>query len=147
MQLPIIPVILVVLAGASIAVQSPINAALSRAVNSPLVGAAVSFGVGFTLLAGLALVMGDGRGFGVALRQDWRLWLGGAFGAFYVWTIVWTLPRMGVVTAITALALGQLLAALVLDRIGAFGLPVREVSVPRILAALMVGGGLVLSRF
>ena len=32
-------------------------------------------------------------------------------------------------------------------RILCIGLPVRDISVPRMLAALMVGGGLVLSRF
>lgn len=147
MQLPILPVIMVVLAGACISLQAPINAALGRAVQSPLVAAAISFGVGFVLLTAAALAVGEGRGFATAVRQEWHLWLGGLLGAFYVWTIVWTLPRMGVLTAICALALGQMAAALILDRLGAFGLPVREISLPRILAALMVGGGIVLSRF
>ncbi len=147
MQLPVVPVIFVILAGVCISVQAPINTALGRAVQSPLVGAAISFGVGFVLLSFLAFVAGDGRGFATALRQEWTLWLGGVLGAFYVWTIVWTMPRMGVLTAICALALGQMVAAIVLDRIGAFGLPVREVSLPRVLAALMVGGGIILSRF
>lgn len=147
MQFPILPVIFVILAGACISVQAPINAALGRAVHSPLVAAAISFGVGFVLLTGMALVAGDGRGFATAFRQDWRLWLGGVLGAFYVWTIVWTMPRMGVLTAICALALGQMVAAIILDKMGAFGLPVREVSIPRLLAAAMVAGGILLSRF
>ncbi|AGT11253.1 DMT family transporter [Paracoccus aminophilus] len=147
MQSTIVAVIFVILAGACISVQAPINAAMGRAVQSPLVAAAISFGVGFTLLTLAAVTTGDGRGFATAFRQDWKLWTGGLLGAFYVWTIVWTMPRMGVVTAICALALGQMLAAIILDKIGAFGLPVREVSIPRICAALMVAGGLVLSRF
>lgn len=147
MQLPLIPVIFVVLAGACISLQAPLNAALGRAVQSPLVAAAISFGVGFVLLTLLALMLGEGRGFADAVKQDWRLWLGGVLGAFYVWTIVWAMPRMGVLTATCALALGQMVAALALDRMGAFGLPIREISLPRILAALMVGGGIVISRF
>lgn len=147
MQFPIVAVAFVVLAGACISVQAPLNAALSKAVQSPLAAAAISFGVGFVLLTLGALAMGEGRSFPHALRQDWRLWLGGFFGAFYVWTIVWTMPRTGVLTAVCALALGQMVAALVMDRLGAFGMPVRELSLPRILAALMVGGGIVLSRF
>ncbi len=147
MQFPFTALIFVVLAGACISIQAPINAALGRAVQSPLVAAAISFGVGFVLLGLAALASGDGRGFATALRQDWRLWLGGALGAFYVWTIVWTLPRMGVLTAICALALGQMLAAILLDKLGAFGMPVREITAPRILAAAMVAGGLALSRF
>lgn len=147
MQIPLIPVIFVVLAGACISLQAPLNAALGRALQSPLVAAAISFGVGFVLLTLLALGLGEGKGFTAAVRQDWRLWLGGVLGAFYVWTIVWAMPRMGVLTATCALALGQVVAALALDRMGAFGLPVREISLPRILAALMVGGGIVISRF
>lgn len=147
MQFSVTAIIFVILAGACISVQAPINAAMGRAVQSPLVAAAISFGVGFVLLTLAAFATGDGRGFVTAFRQDWKLWLGGILGAFYVWTIVWTLPRMGVVTAICAMALGQMVAAIILDRAGAFGLPVREVSIPRIMAALMVAGGLVLSRF
>lgn len=147
MQLAIVPVIFVILAGAAISFQAPLNAALSRGVHSPLAAAAISFGVGFVLLTVMTLVVGEGRSFITATKQDWRLWLGGFFGAFYVWTIVWTLPRMGVLTAICALALGQMVAAILLDRAGAFGMPVREISLPRVLAALMVGGGIVLSRF
>lgn len=147
MQVFIIAMVCVILAGACISIQAPINAALARGVGSPLVAASISFGVGFVLLTLAALVTGDSRGFVIALRQDWLLWIGGFLGAFYVWTIVWTLPHMGVLTAICALALGQMVAAIIMDRIGFFGLQVRDISIPRLLAAAMVGGGLILSRY
>ncbi|MDQ7776114.1 DMT family transporter [Paracoccus aminovorans] len=138
---------LVTLAGVCIAVQAPINAALGRGVQSPLAAAAISFGVGFSILALAAIGLGQGRAFLRAGSMEWWMWAGGALGAFYVWTMVWTLPRLGALTALCALALGQILAAILLDRTGAFGLPIREISLPRALAALMVGGGLILSRF
>ena len=141
------PALLIVLAGVCIAVQAPINTALARQVESPLAAAAFSFGVGFVLLVGVTLLTGQGRGLTrVGGVEPW-MWIGGFFGAFYVWAMVWSLPRLGVLTALCALALGQIVAAILLDRSGAFGLPLRDVSLPRILAALMVGGGLVLSRF
>lgn len=147
MQNPVLPIIFIILAGVCISLQAPLNAALGRSVQSPLVAAAISFGVGFVLLVLMALLAGDGGGFATALHQKWYLWLGGILGAYYVWTIVWAMPGMGVLTATCALALGQILAALILDKTGAFGLPVREISLPRMLAAVMVGGGIVLSRF
>ncbi|SMO98653.1 DMT family transporter [Paracoccus laeviglucosivorans] len=137
----------VVIGGVCIAVQAPINAALARHVASPLAAAAISFGVGFAILGVAATAMGQGRSFTRAFSADWWMLAGGILGAFYVWTIVWSLPRLGALTALCALALGQILAAILLDRIGAFGLPVRDISLPRILAALMVGGGLIMSRF
>lgn len=139
--------VLVTLAGVCIAVQAPINAALGRGVQSPLAAAAISFAVGFAILALAAIGMGQGRAFLRAGSMEWWLWTGGALGAFYVWTMVWTLPRLGALTALCALALGQILAAILLDRMGAFGLPIRDISLPRVLAALLVGAGLVLSRF
>lgn len=147
MQPTIIAAILITLGGACIATQAPINAGLARQIGSPIVAAAISFGVGFLILTGAGLLTGSGRSFGRALGVDWYFWLGGVLGAFYVWAMVWSLPRLGAFTAICAVALGQILAAILLDRFGAFGLPIKEISLPRILAALMVGGGLVLSRF
>ncbi|CAM3054761.1 transporter family-2 protein [Paracoccus aminovorans] len=147
MQFPIMAAAMVTFAGVCIAVQAPINAALGRGLQSPLAAAAISFGVGFAILALAALGLGQGRAFLRAGSMEWWMWAGGMLGAFYVWTMVWTLPRLGALTALCALALGQILAAIVLDRTGAFGLPLREISLPRVLAALMVGGGLILSRF
>lgn len=73
-------------------------------------------------------------------------WAGGLLGAYYVWSVIWGVPALGVVTAMAALILGQMAGALVLDATGAFGMPVQPVSLTRILAVLMVAGGLVLSR-
>lgn len=147
MQLAVIAAILIALAGALLATQAPLNASLSRQIGSSLAAAAISFGVGFVILGCITVLAGQGRSFGRAFHVDPWLWVGGVMGAFYVWSMVWSLPRLGALTAICALALGQIVAAIILDRIGAFGLPVREVSVPRVLAALMICGGLVLSRF
>ncbi|MTH78344.1 DMT family transporter [Paracoccus aestuariivivens] len=143
----LLPAVLIVLAGVCIAVQAPINAALGRMVESPLVAAAISFGVGFVILMSLSFVTGQGKGLSRATAAEPWMWAGGILGAFYVWAMVWSLPRLGTLTALCALALGQIVAAIILDRTGAFGLPIREISLPRIIAAAMVGGGLILSRF
>ncbi len=72
--------------------------------------------------------------------------LGGFLGAFYVWAVVWGVPQMGVVTTVAALILGQMVAALALDRLGLFGLPVQALSATRLAAAGLVAAGVVLSR-
>ena len=59
---------------------------------------------------------------------------------------IWSVAILGVVTMIAALILGQLVAALLLDASGAFGLPVKEISLTRIGAVALVAAGLVLSR-
>ncbi|MFT4014961.1 MAG: DMT family transporter [Paracoccus sp. (in: a-proteobacteria)] len=147
MNQTILAALTIMIGGFCIALQAPINAALARQVQSPLVAAAISFAVGFLILALLAVGLGQARGVARLMGAEWWMLAGGALGAFYVWSMVWSLPRLGALSALCAVALGQILAAMLLDRLGAFGLPMREISVPRILAAVMVGGGLILSRF
>jgi transporter family-2 protein len=142
----LLPATLIALGGAAISVQAPLNAALSRSLGSPLAAAAVSFAVGFVLLLALALVsVGSGP---VARLSGVPLWqlTGGFLGAFYVWSVISGVSTLGVVTAVAALILGQLVAALILDQTGAFGLAVQTISPRRVVAALLVLAGLILSR-
>ncbi|EKE43668.1 hypothetical protein OCGS_2400 [Oceaniovalibus guishaninsula JLT2003] len=144
---PALSLALIVAAGTALATQAPINVALARLSASGLVAAAISFGVGFAALTALAVALGHGGGFVRAATASPVLLTGGLLGAFYVWAMITGLPALGVLTAVSALILGQLGMALFIDAVGPFGLPVREVSPTRIAAALMVAGGLMLSRF
>ena len=138
--------VLVVLGGVALAVQAPLNAALSRTLASPVAAAAVSFGGGFVILLALTLLTaGAAPLLGLPKAPLWQ-WMGGALGAFYVWAVITAVPSLGVVTAIAALILGQVVTALILDATGAFGLSVREIGWQRLLAVALVAAGLVLSR-
>lgn len=144
--MPILPLLLVALGGAAFATQAPINAALARTLGAGVASAAVSFGVGFVvLLAATALAGSAGAFAGLTRAAPWML-VGGALGAFTVFATLTGVPRLGVVTTVAALVLGQLLAATVLDRVGAFGLPVHAITPQRLLAIALVAAGLVLSR-
>lgn len=140
------PLALVVAGGVAIAVQAPINGALGRSLSSPVAAAAVSFGVGFVLLAALTLAAGSGAVARIGSVPLWQF-AGGLLGAFYVWSMASGVGSLGVVTAVAALVFGQLAAALFIDWTGILGIAARPVSFTRLLAVLMVGGGLVLSRF
>ncbi|RKT34445.1 transporter family-2 protein [Roseovarius halotolerans] len=146
-QPPLFAMILVAVAGAAIALQSPINSALGRHISSSLGAATISFGVGFVLLVTVTLAYGDGGKLLGAAQAPRLLLTGGILGAFLVWATLYSVPVLGVLTLTAVLILGQITAALVIDHIGIFGLAAREISLPRILAALMVAGGVVLSRY
>lgn len=139
-------ILAVVLGGAAIAVQAPINAALGRGLGAPVPAAAVSFGVGFLVLVTVAMIQGQGGAF-LKLTQvpAWTL-LGGVLGAWYVFTAVWGVSSIGVVTLVAALILGQMAAAMVIDATGALGMAVREITPTRLAAAGLVAAGLLLSR-
>ena len=132
--------------GVGFGIQAPLNAALGRAIGSGLAAAAVSFGVGFAALLVLTVAFGHG---GALVRSPGApplLLAGGLLGAAVVWAMLWSVPTIGILTAFAALLLGQLAAALALDAMGAFGLPVHPVTPTRVLALAMVAGGLLLSR-
>lgn len=139
--------IMVVIAGAALATQAPINGALGRSLGSPVAAAAVSFAVGLVVLVAITLLTAGPQTFAkVATTPGWQL-LGGLLGAFYVSAVLWGVSTLGVLSAMAALILGQMAAALLLDSNGLLGLPVQALTPQRITAAGLVAAGLVLSRF
>lgn len=142
---PLFYAALIAIGGAAVAVQAPINGALGRSLASPLAAATVSFGVGFLALLALSVATGDGAVARALGAPYWQL-AGGLLGAFYIWTMVTGVSSLGAVTAIAALVFGQLVAALILDHLGAFGLAAQAISPTRLAAVALVGAGLILSR-
>ena len=134
-----------VLAGTFLATQGAVNATLARAAGG-LAAAAISFGVGFIVLAGATLLATTLPRPGALGDVPWWAWTGGALGAFFVWATIWSVPRVGVLAVAAALVLGQMLAALVIDGFGLFGVPVQPLSWPRLTGAALVCFGVVLSR-
>jgi transporter family-2 protein len=136
-------------AGACIAIQAPINAMLGRGLGMPVAAAFVSFFAGALLLALVvaATTAFEGR------SPDWRgpdLWLyiaGGALGTVYVTTAIYLTPRIGAAAVMAFAVSGQLLAGILLDRIGFLGMAVREISVGRVAGAGMLVAGALMIRF
>lgn len=136
----------VALGGVAIAVQAPINAALGRGLGAPVPAAAVSFAVGFLVLAAVSVLQGQGGAYlKLTTVPVWTL-AGGLLGAWYVFAAVWGVSTLGVVTLVAALVFGQMAAALVIDATGSLGMAVRDITPTRIAAAGLVMAGLLLSR-
>ena len=136
-------------AGACIAIQAPVNALLGRGLSMPVAAACISFLSGAVVLGivMLATTSFEGR------APDWRgpdLWLyvaGGALGTVYVTTAIYLTPRIGAAAVMAFAVSGQLLAGILLDRIGFLGMAVREISVGRIAGALLLVAGALMIRF
>ncbi|MCU0791255.1 MAG: DMT family transporter [Nitratireductor sp.] len=134
------------LGGIALSVQAPINAAMGRQIGDGVTAGAISFAVGFLTLSAVVMLRGSFPGTQVFKTVPWWMWTAGCLGGFYVWSALWSVQRIGAVSLVAALVCGQLLAAMVVDTTGAFGLPAIEISWQRIAAVLLVGSGLVLSR-
>jgi transporter family-2 protein len=142
----LLPLLGILLGGVFLSSQAPINAALARSLGDPVLAACISFGIGFVILAAISVFRGAWPSGGAMAAAPWWSWLGGFLGAFYVAIVIWGVPQLGVVSTVAALVFGQVAAALVLDAVGAFGLPVQAITWQRLLAAGLILSGLVLSR-
>ncbi|WP_201860442.1 DMT family transporter [Microvirga soli] len=142
----LLPILGILLGGVFLSAQAPINAALAKSLGDPVLAACISFGIGFLILAVVSAFRGAWPSGSAVAAAPWWSWLGGLLGAFYVAIVIWGVPQLGVVSTVAALIFGQVVAALVLDALGAFGLPVQAITWQRLLAAGMILGGLVLSR-
>ncbi len=142
----LLPILLVLFAGGMIALQAPTNAMLSRAGGSPVLAALISFAVGTLCLLAVWLASGNRPRAAAFAGVPWYAWVGGAYGAMYVAVAAYAAPKIGLASLITIGIAGQIVMALFLDQIGAFGLPRDPVSFGRIAGALLVVAGVVLVR-
>jgi transporter family-2 protein len=78
--------------------------------------------------------------------SHWWAWSGGLFGAIYIAISILLVPRMGTATFVALLVAGQMLASLVFDQYGLFGVPRHPADLSRIAGALLLVGGVVLLR-
>lgn len=146
MNLVLISVTLTVVAiGAMLAFQAPANAALARGIGDPVWAAAISFGIGLVLLCGIAIFRGSSPSLASFQAVPWWALVGGLLGAVWVLAAIWSVPRLGVVTMMSAMVLGQMLAAIIIDSGGIMGLEVRSISPSRIIAIGLVFMGVVIS--
>lgn len=137
-----------VVAGAFIAIQGPINAQLARGLGIPIAAAAASFLSGAIILCLMTAVFSQVQG----VSLNWRapaLWLfvaGGCLGGVYVTSAVFLVPRIGAAATMAFAVSGQLIAGMLVDRIGFMGVAVRELSLGRIGGAVLLLTGALLIR-
>ncbi|HEY4200475.1 MAG TPA: DMT family transporter [Devosiaceae bacterium] len=137
-----------VVAGACIAVQAPINAQLGRDLGFPIAAAAISFLAGAIVLIVVGLIVLRVQGASIAwlAPAPWLYFAGGCLGTVYVTSSILLTPRIGAAAVMGLSVAGQLLAGIVLDRIGVLNLAVREISLGRIAGAVLLVAGAVLIR-
>ena len=140
------PILLVLLAGAMVALQAPTNVMLAKAGGSPVLAALISFAVGTASLFVVWLASGHRPGMAPFGALPWYAWVGGVYGAVYVAIAAYAAPRLGLASLITIGIAGQILMALCLDHVGALGLMRQPLSAMRVVGALLVVAGVVLVR-
>jgi transporter family-2 protein len=142
----LLPIMLVLFAGGMIALQAPTNAMLAKAGGSPVLAALISFAVGTVALLCAWLASSNRPPTSAIAGLPAYAWIGGVYGAIYVAVAAYAAPRIGVAALITIGIAGQVAVALLLDHLGALGLPRDPITFGRIAGVLLVIAGVVLVR-
>ena len=130
-------------AGGLVAMQAPINGVLGRTAGK-LAAASISFMIGTAVLLVITLVSGSEVKLGEAAKLPWYYFTGGLLGAAYVTTVLITVRTLGAGGVTAATIAGQLSTAVVLDRIGAFGLPEKHITLGRLIGVALLAAGVFL---
>jgi transporter family-2 protein len=136
-------VILTIAVGGLVALQAPINAGLGRSTGK-LPAALVSFFVGTLILTLIVSLSGDTGGLRSTFDVPWYYLLGGLLGAAYVTVALISVSTIGAGAVAAATVTGQLTTAVVIDRLGLFGLEQTPLSAARLVGVALLLAGTVL---
>ncbi|HEY4965568.1 MAG TPA: DMT family transporter [Puia sp.] len=146
MQSRLLFILMALALGAILPMQAAINSRLAKTAGSPVMAAFVSFAVGTLALMVFLLIAGQFQFRFISSSSPWWIWTGGLLGTFFVAGIVILLPRLGVVLSFSLVLAGQMFAAILFDQFGWMGVAVREISMGKIIGALLLIVGVVLIR-
>ena len=131
------------LGGIAVGIQSPIAGAMAQRVG----GTASSFVVHLSgaILSGMLLFLRGGEKIRDWQTLPWYMLIAGIWGVILYLTISVTLPRLGGTMVVTLIIVGQLLVGIVIDNFGWLSVPVHPISVARILGVgvLLAGAYLI----
>jgi len=140
--------LLVALGGAGLTIQMAWNARLRTSTGSPVLTTLISICVSFLSLALLWASGASNRGSIPAFNSlpKWA-WFGGVFAAYYLVASLIAIPKLGATAAFSLVIGGQMVAALILDSTGAFGVAQISLSTSRVFGtALLLIGVILIQR-
>ena len=139
---------LAVIAGAVVPFQSAINANLTRGLGHPLWATLASLLVSIVVLLPIMLAMRlPLPSLTFITKAPLWMWAGGAFGVCFISLALMLLPKLGASGFIALALAGQVAASLVLDHFGLFGLVERQMTLPRVVGAVLLMAGVALIQF
>ena len=138
-------IMIMLAAGIGIPVLAALNAALGKYIGSPAVAATILFIVAFAVSAIVALATNPQAVTKLASTPK-HLFLGGTLVAFYVLSITWIAPTMGVGNAVFFVLLGQLISAAAIDHFGLFTAQTSPLTLTRAAGIALMAAGVFVTQ-
>jgi transporter family-2 protein len=141
----VVDLLIALLAGALISLQTGSNTRLKEAFGHPLSAVVVSSLIGVVLLvAVIVATRAPIPSLTRATAAPWTAWLGGLLGAAYAVTVVVLARELGAATLVALVVTGQLLCSVALDHFGLLGFELHAVSAGRAIGCALLLSGVVL---
>lgn len=136
-----------VLTGALIPFQLAFNGQLGLALKGPVIASFFVFLTG-VIATGLVLIAARSPLPELSALKSVPLtaWAGGIIATLYILAVVYLVPKLGVGSAAVLIIAGQLITALLLDHLGAFGMQQESISLTRLAGAALVVSGAALIK-
>jgi transporter family-2 protein len=130
--------------GVGIPIMAALNGRLGTQLGSPWAAAFILFLLGAAISGVVMSVLG-------LPKQSWfsappLYYAGGVLVAFYVLSITWSAPRIGVANAVFFVLVGQIVAAGLIDQFGLFGAMRSTLTWQRYLGIALMLAGTFLAR-
>ena len=138
-----VAVVLTACAGGLVAMQAPINSKLGKSVGT-FAAASISFLIGTAILLAITALRSSDVHLAGASGLAWYYFTGGLLGAAYVTTVLVSVRTLGAGGVTAATIAGQLSTAVVLDRVGAFGLAQKPITIGRLVGVALLAAGVFL---
>ena len=141
MEALLVPISL--LAGGSLALQAGANTQLAKATGNPFAATLLQLAVATVVLLVVALPTGSLVALANLAGVPWWHAVGGTASAFFVVSTILLFPRLGAVVSVGLIIAGQMLASLILDGFGLFGVPEASFGASTLIGTFAVLGGTV----
>ena len=145
--MPIVYLLSAIVIGAAFAAQPAINGAAAKILGSAFPATALSVAITF-LASIIIMIIGRTTPSLEAMAQlPWWVVISGLVGLLLVGggTVIGTVT--GAAPFFVCLIASQLFGSILLDHIGAFGLPIREIGTRRLLGIHLVFSGVILAHY
>lgn len=133
-------ILLGILMGLGLPLQTGINARLTHKLGSPYNASFVSFIIAFIFLLLLVFITEQNYfiPFGELAGEPLWIWMGGVCGVIFLTGNIVLFARLGGVQTVIFPVLGQILMGLIIDNFGLFYAPQTDLTLLRILGAILV---------
>lgn len=140
---------LVFVSGVLTSFQHGMNRRFGTLAGNSIHGGLVNFAVGLlaVIIFWAILTRGHAPNRAAFSLTPWWMWLGGVCGGIYVCVAVYALPRIGSAYHVSALVIGQLIAAMVIDHYGLMGLHPQPVTIGKGIGVVLMIAGLLCMKF